>query len=199
MDEIHILDCNDNEKIYRVALESFSYVPDEVDTIIKELQGFGYIDNENEITPNGTNYLKHNTIKEKQRKLVGGVTSKKIRVNWHDAETSFLEGVFARGDRRLSSVIYAAWKNGCKLDGWGEYFDYQKWQNAFDECNIDPKFYNCRKRDFDEVLPWSHLDYGISEKFLKNENIKAHNEATTPHCREKCAGCGANRLGQCKN
>ena len=65
---------------------------------------------------------------------MGGVTSKKIRVNWHDAETSFLEGVFARGDRRLSSVIYAAWKNGCKLDGWGEYFDYQKWQNAFDEC-----------------------------------------------------------------
>lgn len=138
------------------------------------------------------------TIKEKQRKLVGGVTSKKIRVNWHDAETSFLEGVFARGDRRLSSVIYAAWKNGCKLDGWGEYFDYQKWQNAFDECNIDPTFYNCRKRDFDEVLPWSHLDYGISEKFLKNENIKAHSEETTPHCREKCAGCGANKLGQCK-
>ncbi|MBR2152988.1 MAG: TIGR03960 family B12-binding radical SAM protein [Clostridia bacterium] len=138
------------------------------------------------------------TIKEKQRKLVGGVTSKKIRVNWHDAETSFLEGVFARGDRRLSSVIYAAWKNGCKLDGWGEYFDYQKWQNAFDECHIDPTFYNCRKRDFNEILPWSHLDYGISEKFLKNENIKAHNEETTPHCREKCAGCGANKLGQCK-
>jgi len=138
------------------------------------------------------------TIREKQHKLVGSVTSKKIRVNWHDAETSFLEGVFARGDRRLSSVIYEAWKNGCKLDGWGEYFDYQKWQDAFDKCNIDPKFYNCRKRDFDEVLPWSHLDYGISEKFLMNENIKAHNEDTTPHCREKCAGCGANKLGQCK-
>lgn len=138
------------------------------------------------------------TIKAKQHLLVGGVTSKKIRVNWHDAETSFLEGVFARGDRRLSSVIYSAWKKGCKLDGWGEYFDYQKWQSAFDECNIDPKFYNCRKREFSEVLPWSHLNYGISEKFLSNENIKAHKGETTPNCREKCSGCGANKLGQCK-
>ena len=107
MDEIHILDCNDNEKIYRVALESFSYVPDEVDTIIKELQGFGYIDNENEITPNGTNYLKHNTIKEKQEKI------KKKKINSWNAKIKLVGGVVALLATIVTTIlaIYSAFKN----------------------------------------------------------------------------------------
>ena len=106
-DEIHILDCNDNEKIYRVALESFSYVPDEVDTIIKELQGFGYIDNENEITPNGTNYLKHNTIKEKQEKI------KKKKINSWNAKIKLVGGVVALLATIVTTIlaIYSAFKN----------------------------------------------------------------------------------------
>ena len=106
-DEIHILDCNDNEKIYRVALESFSYVPDEVDTIIKELQGFGYVDNENEITPNGTNYLKHNTIKEKQEKI------KKKKINSWNAKIKLVGGVVALLATIVTTIlaIYSAFKN----------------------------------------------------------------------------------------
>ena len=107
MDEIHILDCNDNEKIYRVALESFSYVPDEVDTIIKELQGFGYIDNENEITANGTNYLKHNTIKEIQEKI------KKKKINSWNAKIKIVGGVVALLATIVTTIlaIYSAFKN----------------------------------------------------------------------------------------
>ena len=106
-DEIHILDCNDNEKIYRVALESFSYVPDEVDTIIKELQGFGYIDNENEITANGTNYLKHNTIKEIQEKI------KKKKINSWNAKIKIVGGVVALLATIVTTIlaIYSAFKN----------------------------------------------------------------------------------------
>lgn len=107
MDEIHILDCNDNEKIYRVTLESFSYVPDEVDTIIKELQGFGYVDNENEITPNGTNYLKHNTIKEKQEKI------KKKKINSWNAKIKLVGGVVALLATIVTTIlaIYSAFEN----------------------------------------------------------------------------------------
>ncbi len=106
-DEIHILDCNDNEKIYRVSLESFSYVPDEVDTIIKELQGFGYIDNENKITPNGTNYLKHNTVKEKQEKI------NKKKINSWNTKIKLVGGVVALLATIVTTIlaIYSAFKN----------------------------------------------------------------------------------------
>ena len=130
-------------------------------------------------------------IERKQKLLVNNVTTKKITLNWHDSKTSVLEGVFARGDRRLCEVIYEAVKMGCKFDGWGEMFDYEKWMKAFENCSIDPDFYNKRKREFDEVLPWSHLDYCVSEKFLQEENLKAHNVVTTPNCRLNCSNCGA--------
>lgn len=133
-------------------------------------------------------------IKRRQAYLVSCVRSKKISLSWHDADISFLEGVLARGDRRLSAVIERAYKKGCHLDSWGEFFHLDKWLEAFDECGIDPHFYNNRKRDFDEIMPWSHIDYGISQSFLKRENELAHKEITTPNCREKCAGCGAARL-----
>lgn len=138
-------------------------------------------------------------LEEKQKHLYASVTTKKIRISTHLTPTSFLEGVFARGDRRLSKVLELAWKKGCKFDSWDDHFDFDKWMEAFDEAGLDPSFYANRRRDFDEILPWDHLDYGISKKFLMNENKKAHESVTTPHCRIKCAGCGANRLngGKC--
>ena len=130
-------------------------------------------------------------VERKQKLLVDSLTTKKITLSWHDSKTSILEGVFARGDRRLSQVIYEAHKLGCKFDGWGEMFDYDKWMQAFETVGVNPQFYNHRTRDFDEILPWSHLDYYVSEKFLQEENRKAHESVTTPHCREKCSNCGA--------
>ncbi len=131
-------------------------------------------------------------VERKQKLLVSSVTTKKITLSWHDSKTSILEGVFARGDRRLCSVIAEAVKLGCKFDGWGEMFDYDKWMQAFENCGVDPNFYNHRQRSFEEILPWSHLDYCVSEEFLQKENRLAHEAATTPNCREKCQNCGAN-------
>lgn len=128
---------------------------------------------------------------EKQKHLVSSVTTKKISLSWHDANTSFLEAVFARGDRKLCNVIYTAWKTGCIFDSWGEYFDLDKWMKAFEKCDVDPTFYANRRRSYDEILPWDHLDYGISKKFLIAQNKLAKQGITTPNCREKCAGCGA--------
>lgn len=128
---------------------------------------------------------------EKQKHLVSSVTTKKISLSWHDANTSFLEAVFARGDRKLCDVIYTAWKTGCIFDSWGEYFDLDKWMKAFEKCDVDPTFYANRRRSYDEILPWDHLDYGISKKFLIAQNKLAKQGITTPNCREKCAGCGA--------
>lgn len=136
---------------------------------------------------------------EKQKHLMENVHTRKIQVSWHQSRTSFLEGVFARGDRKLCNVIESAWRKGCKFDGWDEYFLFDKWMEAFEENGIDPAFYSNRRRDFSEILPWDHLDYGIRKAFLEEENKKAHESVTTPHCRQKCAACGAAKLngGQC--
>lgn len=133
-------------------------------------------------------------INEKQKHLVSSVTSKKINVKYHESETSFLEAVFARGDRRLSKVMLKAYEKGCYMDSWGEHFYFNRWKKAFEECGIDMDFYANRKREFDEVLPWSHLDYMINEEFLQKENKLAHSATTTKNCREGCSGCGANHL-----
>ncbi len=127
---------------------------------------------------------------EKQNTLKGAITSKRIKYNWHDNKTSYLEGVFARGDRRLCDVIIRAVQKGCKFDGWGEHFNFDLWMEAFDELGIDPNFYNARQRDYDEILPWDHIDIGVKKDFFINENEKAKAEKTTPHCREKCSNCG---------
>ncbi len=138
-------------------------------------------------------------LKAKQEHLKDTLPSKKINVSFHHIPTSFLEGVFARGDRRLSEVIELAWRKGCKFDGWGDMFLFEKWLEAFEETKVSPEFYANRKREYEEILPWDHLDYGVSKKFLINESKKAHNAETTAHCRKKCAGCGANKLngGHC--
>ncbi len=131
-------------------------------------------------------------ILRRQAVLRGAITSKKIRASMHVSEVSRMEAVLARGDRRLCDVIYTAWKNGCKLDSWDEYFDGGKWLSAFETCGLTPQFYANRTRSYDEIMPWDHLDYMVSKQFLIRENQKAHEAQTTPSCREKCAGCGAN-------
>ena len=131
---------------------------------------------------------------EKQNFLISCVKTRKVSVSRHVPWTSFLEGVFARGDRRLCDVIETAWRKGCKFDSWEEHLDREKWMDSFAENGIDPFFYTARRRSFDEVLPWDHMDYGVTKKFLIRENEKAHRGETTASCREKCAGCGAARL-----
>ena len=130
-------------------------------------------------------------LREKQQHLVKSVTTKKISLSWHDAQTSFLEAVLARGDRRLGAVLLEAHNRGCNLDAWGEHFHFDVWMQVFRDLGLDPAFYANRTRSFDEVFPWDHLDYGITKEFLISENKKAHESVTTPNCRQKCAGCGA--------
>ena len=139
------------------------------------------------------------SLKQKQKHLLESIPTKKIRVSYHETPTSLLEGVLARGDRRLGKVIFRAYELGCKFDSWDDQFNFDAWMQAFNENGIEPHFYTHRKREFSELLPWDHLDYGVSRKFLENENKKAHENKTTPHCRIKCAGCGANKLngGHC--
>lgn len=139
------------------------------------------------------------TVIEKQNYLISCVPSKKIGVSYHHVDTSFMEAVFARGDRRLGIVIEQAWKNGCKFDGWDDQFKFETWLEAFRNCSVEPEFYANRKREYDEILPWDHLDFGVRKQFLINESEKARKSETTPHCRIKCAGCGTNKLngGKC--
>lgn len=135
------------------------------------------------------------TIHEKQKSILDHIESKKINFNYHDADTSFLEGVFARGDRKLCNVMAKACEKGFHFDGWNDCFELQKWLDLFEECNIDPSFYANRRRAFDEVLPWDHIDYGIKKEFLIDECKKAYCSTTTPNCRQECSKCGANRFG----
>ncbi len=145
---------------------------------------------------------KIDTLMEKQYFLKDKIRDRRITYNYHDSKTSFLEGVFARGDRRLTKVLIKAYEKGCKFDGWREYFDYDKWMEAFKECNVDPSFYANRKREYDEVLPWDFIDIGVSKRYLVNEREKASRGETTPDCRIKCTGCGIAKFiedGECFN
>ncbi len=135
-------------------------------------------------------------LHKKQEHIKDNITTKKIRFNYHDADTSFLEAVFARGDRRLNMVMELACERGFHFDGWNDCFSLEKWLELFEECGIDPAFYANRRRSFDEILPWDHIDYGVTKAFLKKECDKAYQNQTTPHCREKCSGCGAARYGE---
>ncbi len=138
-------------------------------------------------------WARQNTMDElhvKQMLLKDNITDRKIKYNYHEAPVSVLEGVFARGDRRLSKVLLKAVERGIRLDGWSEVFDYDKWMSVFAECGIDPFFYT-RERSFEEILPWDMIDVGVKKSFLMDEAKKAEQAAVTPNCREKCAGCGA--------
>ncbi len=137
---------------------------------------------------------KPDVLIEKQDYLLSCIKTRKVQLSRHVPWTSFLEGVFARGDRRLGKVIETAWRKGCHFDSWEEHLDRDKWTASFEECGIDPFFYTARERDLEEVLPWDHMDYGVTKKFLQKEYLKAHKGETTPSCREKCSNCGAARL-----
>ena len=122
--------------------------------------------------------------------------SKSIVYDYHSPDLSRLEAVFARGDRRLGPVIETAVKNGARLDGWDEYFNYAKWYDAFRQCGVDEDFYTTRGYGEEEILPWDTIDVGVSKWFLQRERHRAYEGQTTPDCRHGCAGCGANRLLQ---
>jgi len=118
------------------------------------------------------------------------LNKKSLRYNWHDAEVSVLEGVFARGDRKIASVIEEAYRMGCIYDSWSEQFDNDKWMRAFDNTDIDIGFYNLRERGEDEVFPWDFIDIGVTKKFLRREWDRAMKGEVTPNCRMQCSGCG---------
>ena len=135
-------------------------------------------------------------LRSKQMFLAEKITDKKIRYNWHEAKVSRLEAVFSKGDRRLSKAIAEAVKRGMKFDAWDEYFSYDNWMDVFATCGIDPDFYATRRMSYDEILPWDVIDIGVNKSFLISESKKAYENATTPNCKEKCSGCGANKLGK---
>ena len=134
-------------------------------------------------------------FEEKQRFLAEKITDRKIKFAHHDSGTSRIEAVLARGDRKLSRALELASQKGFMFDSWDEYFDYDKWIEVFTESGIDPEFYANRKYGIDEVLPWDIIDCGVDKSFFVRERNKAYGEDTTPNCREKCSGCGANKLG----
>ena len=141
------------------------------------------------------------TMEEYQRRvklLREHMRGRSIKYNWHDSQTSFLEAVFARGDRKVADVIETAWRQGAKFDAWSEYFDFDRWLAAFEACGVDPAFYANRTREKDELLPWDVTSVGVTKNFLWRE--RAYEAVITPDCRVQCTGCGANKLypgGKC--
>ncbi len=138
-------------------------------------------------------------LERKQQLLKGEIKTRKISYKYHDARVSRIEAVFARGDRRLSKALCYAYENGMMLDGWDEFFSYDKWLEAFESVGIDPAFYANREFGIDELLPWDFIDIGVTKKFMKLEYKKALAAETTPDCRTKCSACGAASLcdGKC--
>ncbi len=134
-------------------------------------------------------------IKQKQEFIGSCVNDRKIKYQHHDAETCRIEAVLARGDRRLCPALELACREGFKFDAWSEFFDYNKWISVFEKTGVDPDFYANRRYSFDEVLPWDIIDCGVDKSFLVRECKNAYASQTTPNCREKCSGCGANKLG----
>ena len=120
---------------------------------------------------------------------------KSLRYNWHEADVTVLEGALARGDRKLSSVIMHVYENGGMFDSWSEFFDYERWMNAFNECGVDINFYNMRLRPEDEIFPWDFIDIGVTKEFMLREWKTALGEIVTPNCKMRCSGCGAKQYG----
>jgi len=138
------------------------------------------------------------TIEELERKATlarYAITDRAVKLSWHEARTSVLEGVLARGDRRVGEAVYLAWKKGCRFDAWHEHFNFDAWLAAFEESGVDPAFYAHRARSIDEVLPWDHIDCGVTKRFLMAENERAQRGEVTQDCRlDRCSGCGLTRL-----
>lgn len=131
-----------------------------------------------------------------KKAIMEQLNQKSIKYNWHEADTSVLEGVLARGDRKIAQVLLNVYKKGAIYDAWSEYFDNDKWLQAFEECGLDIGFYTTRERSLDEIFPWDFIDCGVSKEFLKREWLKAQKEEISYNCRKQCQGCGANRFGK---
>ena len=132
--------------------------------------------------------------------LRSSITAKNVTYNWHDAETSLIEAVLSKGDRRVADAIEEVWRRGGRLDAWSDYFSFQRWMEAFRTCGIDPSFYANREIPVDAVLPWDHIDVGVRKAHLLHEREMAYASALSPDCRHQCAACGAARLlkgGKC--
>ena len=120
---------------------------------------------------------------------------KSLHYQWHQADVTILEGIFARGDRRVAKVIRTAYENGALFDAWSEFFSMERWMEAFASCQIDPDFYTMRERQKDELLPWDFIDTGVKKEFLWREWERAQKGETTPNCRRQCSGCGCAAFG----
>lgn len=131
-------------------------------------------------------------VAERIKAVRDSIKSRSIVYNYHEQEVSFMEAVFARGDRRTCDVLIKAFEKGAKFDGWSEYFNMDIWNEAISECNLDPEFYVYRERDYDEILPWDFIDIGVNRKYLERENEKAKKAELTKNCLEGCTGCGIN-------
>lgn len=129
----------------------------------------------------------NDTVKEQ-------LNRKSIKYNWHEADVTVLEGVLARGDRKVGQVLRKVYEKGEIFDAWSEFFDYQRWLDAFEECGVTMDFYTMRERPLDEIFPWDFIDTGVTKEFLKREWQTAMGETVTPNCRMKCSGCGAARF-----
>ena len=148
-------------------------------------------------------YIKFHSLKEEfiekayqTRKAISEqLNQKSIKYNWHEADVSVLEGVLARGDRRLCEVIRKVYAKGCFYDAWGEYYDNEKWMETLAECGLSAEFYTHRERSTDEILPWDFIDCGVTKEFLIREWKKAQQEQISENCKLKCQGCGAARFG----
>lgn len=139
-------------------------------------------------------------VDERIKAVRGAIKSRSIVYNYHEQETSFMEAVFARGDRRTCDVLIKAFEKGAKFDGWSEYFKMDIWNEAMAECNLDPDFYVYRDRTYEEILPWDFIDIGVNRKYLERENEKAKKAELTKNCLEGCTGCGINvnfKEGKC--
>lgn len=130
-----------------------------------------------------------------RKSITEQLNQKSIKYNWHEADVSVLEGIMARGDRKINRVILKAYEMGCVYDAWSEYYKNDVWMQAFEECGVDPDFYTVRERSEDETFPWDFIDCGVTKSFLLREWHRAKEETVTPNCRMQCQGCGAARFG----
>ncbi len=138
-------------------------------------------------------------FKEKQKLLCQIMRIKGVEFDWHEPQVSFLEACFARGDRKMADVLEAAWKNGCRFDGWHDQFLFESWMKAFETCGVDPAFYANRRREKDELLPWAFIDAGVTQAYLWRERERAMAAVVTTDCRKGCQGCGLKRFeGACE-
>jgi len=172
VDEYYKIDREIRNKNLKVVLSAASFVP-------KAFTPFQWM---------GQNTQQE--FKDKQNHLKSKIKDRKISFSYHDSSVSYLEAVFARGDRRLGAVLLKAHEKGCRFDGWGEYFNFDKWLEAFAEVGVDPDFYALRTRDYDEILPWDFIDTGVKKDCLIAEHKKSLAALTTPFCREHCSNCG---------